>query len=140
MAANRFTERGVRAESDGLHEVFDFEDGFFRVPDEPEDDGVDVDGNSVAREGGFGVYRREADALIDVAAQAVNDGNDEEDARAPQSSVAAEAQHSNALPLVDDLDGVEKIEADENAGNGEGDVPGERCGQESCSNNDGKDC
>ena len=55
-------------EGDGFNEVFDFEDGFFGVPDEPEDDGVDVYGNGVAGEGRFGADGRDADALIDIAA------------------------------------------------------------------------
>ena len=50
VAADGFAEGCLRAQGDGLNEVLDFEDGFFRAPDEPEDDGIDVDGNGVAGE------------------------------------------------------------------------------------------
>ena len=111
MAADGFAKGGLRAEGDSLGEVLDLEDGLFRVPDEPEDDGVDVDGHGVAGEGGFGADGCDTDALIDVAAQCLDHGNDEEEAGTPQSAVATEAQHGDLLPLVDDLDGEEKVGA-----------------------------
>ena len=52
-----------------------------------------------ARDGG------DADALIDVAAEGFDDGNDEEEAGAAQAAIPAEAEDGDLLPLVDDLDG-----------------------------------
>jgi len=41
-------QRGLRAEGDGVGEVFDFEDRLLGVPDDrPEDDGVDAYGDGV---------------------------------------------------------------------------------------------
>src|SRR5208282_4596024 len=38
VAADRLAQRGLRAESNGLDKVLDFENGFLCVPDQPEND------------------------------------------------------------------------------------------------------
>jgi len=40
VAPDRFAQRCLRAHRNGLNEILDLEDGFFCVPDQPEDDGV----------------------------------------------------------------------------------------------------
>ena len=55
---------------DGVDEVLDFENGFFGVPHHPEDDGIDVHRHRVASERGFRRDAGDADALVDVGAEA----------------------------------------------------------------------
>ena len=90
---------------DGLGKVLHFEDGLLRVPHQPEDDGIDIDGHSVAGECRLGADRGDAHALIDVAAERLDDRNDEEEAGAAQAAIAAKAQHGDLLPLVDHNNG-----------------------------------
>ena len=54
VAADGFAQGGLRAEGDGLDEILDLEDGFLGVPDQPEHDGIHVDRDGVAGQGGFG--------------------------------------------------------------------------------------
>src|SRR5260370_18966648 len=68
MATDGFAKRGLGTEAYCLGEVFDFKNGLFGIPDEPEDDGVDVHGDGVASEGRLGANGTDADALIDEAA------------------------------------------------------------------------
>jgi hypothetical protein len=42
--------------------------------------------------------------------------------------------------LIDDLDGVEKIDADQDACDDEGYMAGERCGDDSSDDEEGEDC
>ena len=97
--------------ADGFAEVFDFENGLFGVPDDPEIDGVDGDGDGVAGEGGFGFDVADADALIDGGADRIDDADDPEHAGASHALEAAEAEDGDAFPLVGDAGGEEEIEA-----------------------------
>jgi hypothetical protein len=91
VAADGFAQAGLSAERDGLHEVLDFENGLFGVPNEPEHDGIDVDGDGITGECRLGRDVGHADPLVDVAAQAVDDRNHVKDAWPAQSDEAAEA-------------------------------------------------
>jgi len=101
----------VCAHGDGLDEVLDFENGFLGVPDQPEDDGVDVDRNRVAGEGRFRRDAGHAHALVHIGAQGFDDGHNVEDARAAESDVVAQAQNGDLLPLLHYLDGEHEIDA-----------------------------
>ena len=118
VAADGFAQGGLRAHGDGLDEVLDFEDGFLGVPDHPEDDGVDVDGDRVAGQRRFGGDAGDADTLVDVGAERFDDRNDVAHAGSAQADVAAEAQHGDLFPLADDFDREEKVEADQGSDDG----------------------
>ena len=91
---------------------------FLGVPHHPEDDGVDVDGNGVAGERGFGGDAGDADALVDIRAERFDDGNDVAQAGAAQADVAAEAQDGDLFPLPHDFDREQKVEADQGSDDG----------------------
>ena len=67
VTADGLAQGGLRAEGDGLEEVFDLEDGLLGVPHQPEDDGIDVDGNGVTGERGLCADGGNAHTLIDVS-------------------------------------------------------------------------
>jgi hypothetical protein len=77
-----------------LNEVFDFENGFFGAPYQPEDNCIDVDGNGIAGQGRFCTDGRDAYALIDVAAHGFYDRDDEEEPRTAQAAISAEAERA----------------------------------------------
>ena len=104
VAADRFAQGGLRAHGDGLDEVLDFENGFLGVPDQPEHDGVDIDGDGVAGERGFGGDVGHADALVHVGAEGFEDGDDVAQAGAAQADVSAQAQDRDFFPLADHFD------------------------------------
>jgi len=106
VAADGFAQGGLRAERDGVDEVLHFEDGFFGVPDDPEDDGVDVDGDGIAGQRRFGTHAGDADALIDHLAQRVDHGNHEEHPGLAQADIAAETEHGDLLPLPHHADRI----------------------------------
>ena len=108
----------VRAFLDGFAEVGHFEDAFLDIPNDPENDGVDVHRHGVARESGLGARIGNANALIDKAGHGVDYGDDEEEARSAKAFVLAEAEESGLFPLVRDLDRKEEIHADQEARNG----------------------
>src|SRR5258708_40123876 len=111
MAADGFTERRLCTHVHGVSKVLDFENGFFSVPNQPEDNCVDVDRDGVSRERRFGSDGRDTNALIDKAAQRVHHGHDEEDAGAAQAAVAAKTEDGDALPLLHNLDREHEIDA-----------------------------
>ena len=49
---------------------------------------------------GFGRDVGHADALVDVAAERIDDRDDVEESRPAQADVAAQAQHRDLLPLA----------------------------------------
>ena len=116
VAADGFTKSGLGAHVHRIGEVLDFENGFFGVPHQPEDNRVDVDRDGVSGERGFGGHGRDTNALIDKAAERVHDGHDEEDAGAAQAAVAAKTEDGDALPLLHNLDREHEIDADCDAG------------------------
>ncbi len=67
-------------------------------------------------------------------------GTMHEDAGAAQALVSAEAQDSDAFPLVDDLDCEEKIRTGEKADDRVDAVPGEYCGLKSGEHANDEDC
>src|SRR5579872_6928054 len=118
VASDRLAQSGLGGESDGLDEDLDFEDRLLGIPDHPEDDGVDVDGDGVAGQGGFGRNAGDADSLVDVRAERFEYGNDVAHAGAAQADIAAETQDGDLLPLADDFDGEKEVEADEGSNDG----------------------
>lgn len=69
----------------------------------------------VAGQRGFGGDAGDADALIDVSAHGVDNGNQPKHARLAQASIAAEPQNGNLLPLPDHFDGEQEVQADQDA-------------------------
>ena len=114
MPADGFAKRCLRTEGDGIEIIFDFEDGLLCVPDEPEDDGIDVDRDSVAGERGLRRDAADAHALVYVGAQRLKDRNDEEDARPPQTNIVTYSKKRYFFPLPDDLDCEEKVKPEQN--------------------------
>ncbi len=98
--------------------VLDLEDGFLRVPDHPEDDGVDVHRHRVAGERGLRGDAGHADPLIDVGAERLDDRDDVAESGPAKADVAAEPQHGDFLPLPHDLDGEQEIESDQTPADG----------------------
>ena len=66
VAADGFTECGLRAEGDRLDKVLNFENGLLGVPDHPEDNGVDVHRDSVTGERGLSRDTCNTNALVHV--------------------------------------------------------------------------
>ena len=118
VPADGFAERGLRAHVDRAGVVLHFQDGLLGIPDHPEDDGVHVYGDGVAGERGFGADVGDADALVDIAADAVDDRDEVKDTGSAQTDVAAEAEDCDPLPLVGHADGEQEVEADRQAGDG----------------------
>ena len=97
-------KRGLRAHVDGLDKVLHFEDGFFGIPHQPEDDGVDIHGNRIAGQRGLRRDAGNAYALVHIRAERFDDGNDVAQPGAAQADIAPQTQHGDLLPLLDDLD------------------------------------
>src|SRR5208337_4464529 len=126
---DRLTQRGLRAHVDGIDEVLDFENAFLGVPHQPEDNGVDVDGNGVAGERGLSRDARDAHALVHVGAERFDDGNNVAQAGTAQADISAQAQHGDLFPLTHDFDGEQEVEADQCTDNGRSGIvncPGNR--------------
>ena len=115
VPANRFPQARLRAQGDGLVEIRNLQDRFLGVPHQPENDGVDVHRNGVARQGRFRADVGHPNALVHIGADAVHYRDDEEKSRPTQPDVFAEAQHRGFLPLRRHLDGKQQIEAHQKA-------------------------
>ena len=117
VAADGFTQSGLGAHVHGVSEVLNFKDGFFGVPDEPEDNGIHIDGDGVARQGGFSGNRSDADTLIHETAKRIHHGHDEEETGATKTTVAPEAENRDPLPLLHHFYGEQEIYADGHSDN-----------------------
>ncbi len=118
VAADGFAQGGLRAHVDGVDEVLNFKNGFLGVPDHPEDDGVDVHRDSVAGERGFGGDTGDANALIHIGAERLEDRDDVAHAGAAQSDIASQAEDCDLFPLLHDLDREQKVETDQGSDEG----------------------
>jgi hypothetical protein len=121
VAADGLTEGGLGGHGDRHLKVLDFQDGLFGVPDDPEVDGVDADGDGVLGEGGLCLDVADADALVDGGADGIDDGDDPEHAGPAHTLEAAETEEGDALPLIGDADRKEEEDGGETA---QGEGPG----------------
>src|SRR5205807_9177358 len=75
MATNGLPQRGLRTYIDGIEEILRLEDCLFRVPHQPEDNGVNIHWNRVASQCGFGGYAGHPNALVHEGTESLHDGN-----------------------------------------------------------------
>src|SRR5260370_27876176 len=111
MPADRLPQRCLRAQQNCLLEIGDLQNRLFGVPDHPEDDRVDVGWDRVSGERGFGAHTGDADPLVHVPAESIDDRDDMESPWPPEARESAEAQYGYFLPLIGNLDSEEKINA-----------------------------
>src|SRR5271170_4882933 len=81
VAADRFTQRRLRAAADGVVKILDFEDALLGIPHDPEDDGIDIDGHGIARESGLGADIGDTHALIHHSTDSIENGYYDENSR-----------------------------------------------------------
>ncbi len=98
VPADRFAQRGLRAQRDGLREVLHFQNRLLRVPHHPEHDGVHVHRHGVARQRGFGRDVGHAHALVHVAAERSTIGMMMEDPRPAQPECTARSAAPRPFP------------------------------------------
>src|SRR6202020_1377763 len=109
MTPDRLTKGCLRAQSNRLDKILNFQNRLLRTPDQPEDNRIDVHRNRIASQGRLGTDRRNAHPLIHVTAQRLNDRDNKKETRPAQTAISAEAQQSHLLPLIDYLDSEEKV-------------------------------
>src|SRR5262249_17197948 len=92
MAADGFAERGLRGHADSVFKALHFQNGFFGVPDNPEENGVNTNWDGVPRKRRFGLHVADADTLIDCGADGIDNGDDPEQSWAAHSLETAETE------------------------------------------------
>ncbi len=117
------TQGGLCRKHDSQVEVLNFEDSFLGVPDHPETDCIDVDGNRVLCKGGFGAEIRRAYAHIDGADNAFDNRDDKERAGAFKSTEFAEPQDDGTFPLIGDFDAEKADICNKGGENNNVDIP-----------------
>lgn len=117
VAPDGFPETGLRTGRDRLNEVLHFKDRFFRIPDHPENNGIDIHRHGVARQRRFGGHAGDADSLVHEPAERIHNRDHMEQTRSAQSGIAAEAQHGDLLPLIRDFDRRQQVSTGQQSAN-----------------------
>ncbi len=104
VAPDRLAKSRLRAHGDGVVVILHFKHCFLRVPHHPEDDGVHVHRNGVARERGFSRHVGNPHALIHNLAQSLDHRHNHEDAWSNQTDIPPESQLDGLFPLPHNLD------------------------------------
>ena len=101
--ADDVAQRRLRRPADRGAIVGDVERGLLRIDHLPEQHRVDVDRHGVLGQRLFGLERAGDHPDVDPVGDAVDDRDDEEDARPAQRVKAPKPQHDGAVPLIGHL-------------------------------------
>ena len=93
--------------------VLDFEGGFFGIPHEPEEHGIDVNGDRIFCERLLGREGRDHDTVVDPVGNRIYDGDDPEHARTCQCAEFPEPQDDGFFPLRGNLQRQQQVSANQ---------------------------
>ena len=97
--------------------VLHFQSGFFRVPDNPEQDRVHIHRDRILGQRFLGGERADHDAVIDPRGDRVDDRDDPEQTRAAQTVELSQPQNDGFFPLRGHFQGVKHVGTHKNPEN-----------------------
>src|SRR4029077_15736576 len=111
MTTNGLPERGLGTQIDRIEKILHFEDRLFPVPPQAEDDGVDINWDRIASQGGFGGHAGHTNTLVHEGAERLHDGKNVKYSWPAKTDVTAQSEESDLLPLPYHFDGEQQVKA-----------------------------